>query len=108
MSEDSDDASGKSQSGGASAQQDAAPSAADRAGLRPRDITVGVKDQCGRQVTWVYWSTQDYAIYQWSRQVAPGGALAWLTRLHPKGRGMHTEYGISPHFTRDDQRLRYA
>jgi hypothetical protein len=108
MSEDLNGGSGNSQSVGAIAQQDAALSAPDSAGLRPQDIKVGVEDQCGRQVTWVYWSTQHYAIYQWCRQVSRGGALAWLASLYPRASGMRVEYGISPHFARDDQRLRYA
>lgn len=31
-----------------------------------------------------------------------------VASLYPRASGMRVEYGISPHFARDDQRLRYA
>lgn len=108
MSEDLNGGSENAQNASTGANEDAASSAPDSAGLKPQDIKVGVTDQCGRVVTWVYWSTQDYAIYQWSRQVPRGGTLAGLASLGSNTRGMRIEYGISPHFSRPDQRLRYA
>ena len=68
--------------------------------LRPEDIRVGGKDQSDRDVAWVYWSTKDYAIYQWSKE-APAETFwqRWTTRR---------ECGISPHFGHPEQRIAYA
>src|SRR5690606_2874598 len=74
----------------------------------PQDIEAGGTDQSGRPITWVYWSTDDYAIYQWSREVPRRGALTRLAGLFSNTRPMRVEYGISPHFGRPDQRTKYA
>lgn len=94
--------------GGRDGTEAAARSVPDRAALRPQDIEAGSRDQSGRPVTWVYWSTEDYAIYQWSREVPRSGPLAWLAGLFSKTHPMRIEYGISPHFGRPDQRVKYA
>ena len=93
---------------GGSGTEDTARTVADRAGLRPQDIVAGGTDQSGRPITWVYWSTDDYAIYQWSREVPRRGALTRLAGLFSNTRPMRVEYGISPHFGRPDQRVKYA
>lgn len=78
------------------------------ASIGPVDVKVGGRDQSGKEVLWVYWSTKDYAIYQWRREIQKDGIVSrivgWLTNRPP----MQAEYGISPHFGRDEQRLRYA